>query len=95
MTQQGTNNNIKHQAGQFGLEKMLGNLTEKGYDVSAIQTAVTNGDYKNAMTLMKEFRTAHPDAFPVHARDCERPDEWPDLGKQNTPDAQQPDRKGV
>jgi hypothetical protein len=68
MIQQGTNNNIKHQAGQFGLEKMLGNLTERGYDVSAIQTAVTSGDYKTAMTLMKEFRTAHPDAFPVHAQ---------------------------
>jgi hypothetical protein len=45
--------------------QMLGNLTTKGYDVSAISTAVTNGDYKTAMTLLQEFRTAHPDAFPA------------------------------
>ena len=66
MTQQGTGNTLKHQAGQFGLEKMLGNLTAQGYDVSAISAAVTSGDYTTAMTLLKDFRTAHPDAFPAH-----------------------------
>jgi len=66
MTQQGTGNNLKDKAGQFGLEKILGNLTAKGYDVSAISAAVTSGDYTTAMTLLKEFRTAHPDAFPAH-----------------------------
>lgn len=44
---------------------LLSNLTEKGYDVSAISAAVTSGDYKTAMTLLKEFRAAHPDAFPT------------------------------
>jgi hypothetical protein len=44
---------------------MLDNLTTQGYDISAIRTAVESGDYKTAMTLMKEFRTANPDAFPA------------------------------
>jgi hypothetical protein len=44
---------------------MLDNLTAQGFDVSAIRTAVTNGDYATAHTLMQEFRTAHPDAFPA------------------------------
>ncbi len=44
---------------------MLDNLTAQGYDVSAIRTAVTSGDYETAQTLMQEFRTAHPDAFPA------------------------------
>jgi hypothetical protein len=64
---QGTGNNLKDKAGHFGPEKMLDNLTAQGYDVSAIRTAVTAGDYKTAMTLMQEFRTAHPDLFPAHA----------------------------
>ena len=49
------------------MTQLLANLTEKGYDVSAISAAVTSGDYKTAMTLLKEFRTAHPDAFPALA----------------------------
>jgi hypothetical protein len=44
---------------------MLDNMTAQGYDVSTIRTAVTNGDYETAHTLMQEFRTAHPDALPV------------------------------
>jgi hypothetical protein len=44
---------------------MLDNLTTQGYDVSAIRTAVTSGNYETAHTLMQEFRTAHPDAFPA------------------------------
>lgn len=44
---------------------MPGNLTAKGYDVSAIRSAVTSGDYKTAQTLLQEFRTAHPDVFPA------------------------------
>jgi len=55
--------------GQVNGERMtqlLANLTEKGYDVSSISAAVTSGDYKTAMTLLKELRTAHPDAFPAH-----------------------------
>ena len=44
---------------------MLDNLTAQGYDVSAIRTAVTSGDYETAHTLMQEFRTANPDAFPA------------------------------
>jgi len=67
MTQQGSDNNLKDKAGQFGLTKMLTNLTARGYDVSAISAAVTSGDYKTAQTLLQEFRTAHPDAFPAHA----------------------------
>jgi len=65
MTQQGSGNNTKNGAGQFGPEKMLDNLTAQGFDVSAIRTAVTNGDYETAHTLMQEFRTAHPDALPT------------------------------
>ena len=44
---------------------MLDNLTAQGFDVSAIRTAVTTGNYETAHTLMQEFRTAHPDAFPA------------------------------
>jgi hypothetical protein len=65
MTQQGTGNNLKVKSGQFGPEKMLDNLTAQGYDVSSIRTAMTTGDFETAHTLMQEFRTAHPDAFPT------------------------------
>jgi hypothetical protein len=65
MTQQGTGNNLKVKAGLFGPEKMLDNLTAQGFDVSAIRSAVTSGDYDTAHTLMQELRTAHPDAFPA------------------------------
>jgi ABC-type uncharacterized transport system substrate-binding protein len=68
MTHQWADSNQTHKTGPFGPEKMtlmLSNLTAKGYDVSAIQTAVTNGDFKTAMTLLQQFRTAHPDAFPA------------------------------
>jgi uncharacterized protein (UPF0335 family) len=67
MTQQGSGNNTKNGAGQFGPEKMLDNLTAQGFDVSAIRTAVTNGDYETAHTLMQEFMTAHMDAFPARS----------------------------
>ena len=64
-TPQGTNNNIRNGAWQFGPEKILGNLTAQGFDVSAIRTAMTTGNYETVHTLMQEFRTAHPDAFPA------------------------------
>ena len=67
-TNQGTGNNLKINTGQFRSVKMLDNLTAKGYDVSAIRTAVTSGDYKTAQTLMQEFRVAHPDVFSAHAQ---------------------------
>jgi hypothetical protein len=54
---------------------MLDNLTEQGYEVSAIRTAVTAGDFGTAHTLMQEFRTSHPDAFPARgegAGNCHR-----------------------
>ena len=44
---------------------MLDNLTAQGYDVTAIRNAVTTGDFGTAHTLVQEFRTAHPDAFPA------------------------------
>lgn len=53
---------------QVNGKRMLGildNLTAQGYDVSAIQTAVESGDYETVHTLMQEFRTANPDAFPA------------------------------
>ena len=65
MTHQGTGNNFKNGTVQLGPEKMLDNLTAQGYDVSTIRTAVTSGDFKTALTLLQEFRTAHPDAFPA------------------------------
>ena len=67
-TNQGTGNNLKINTGQFRSVKMLDNLTAKGYDVSAIRTTTTSGDYKTAQTLMQEFRTAHPDLFPAHTQ---------------------------
>ena len=65
MTHQGIINNLKNRTGQFGPEKMLDNLTAQGYDVTAISTAMTTGDYQTARTLLQEFRTAHPDVFPI------------------------------
>jgi hypothetical protein len=47
-----------------GMDKMLQNLTAKGYDVSKIQAAVTSGDNETARKLLDEFWTAHPDAKP-------------------------------
>ena len=64
ITQQGINH-LPHMAGQSGSEKMLDNLTARGYDVAVIRTAVTGGDYTTAHTLMQEFWTAHPDLFPA------------------------------
>jgi hypothetical protein len=46
--------------------ELLDKLQENGYDVSAIRTAIQNGDTETAKTLMEQFRTAHPDAFPSH-----------------------------
>jgi hypothetical protein len=67
MTQQGSANNSKDRAGHLGLTNILTNLTAKGYDVSAVSAAVSSGEYRNASTLLQQFRTAHPDAFPIHA----------------------------
>lgn len=67
MTKKGTVNDLKEKSGHFGLEKMLDNLTEQGYDVSVIRTAVTSGDTETVRTLMQEFRTAHKDAFPARS----------------------------
>jgi hypothetical protein len=58
-------NTITGQSNGERITLLLGNLTEKGYDVSAISAAVTSGDYMTALTLLKEFRTAHPEAFPA------------------------------
>ena len=65
MTHQGTIKNIWNGTGQVGPEKILDNLTAQGYDISAISTAITSRDYQTARTLLQEFRTAHPDVFPV------------------------------
>ncbi len=67
MTQQGPATSSRDKAGQSGLSKILTGLTAKGYDVSAISAAATGGDYRNASTLLQQFRIAHPDAFPAHA----------------------------
>jgi hypothetical protein len=56
---------MKGEANETRMLEMLDNLTAKGYDVSAISAAVTSGDLETAMTLLREFRTAHPDAFPA------------------------------
>jgi hypothetical protein len=42
----------------------LERLTEKGYDVSAIQAAVDSGDLETARTLLDKFRAEHPGALP-------------------------------
>jgi len=44
---------------------MLDSFTTQGYDVAAIRTAVSSGNYETAHTLMQEFRTAHPYLFPA------------------------------
>jgi hypothetical protein len=64
-TPQGTTHNFKEGTGQFGPEKILDNLTAQGYDVLAIRTAMTTGDFGTAHTLMREFRTAYPNAVPT------------------------------
>ncbi|MDD1700903.1 MAG: hypothetical protein LUQ04_08945 [Methanoregula sp.] len=56
---------ITGQANGERMLRILDNLTEQAYDVSVIRAAVESGDYKTACTLMQEFRTAHPNAFPV------------------------------
>ncbi len=53
------------EANEERMSQLLTNLTAKGYDVSAISAAVTSGDLETAMTLLKEFRTANPDARPA------------------------------
>jgi hypothetical protein len=53
------------EANEERMSQLLTNLTAKGYDVSAISAAVTSGDYKTAMTMLKEFMTANPDARPA------------------------------
>ena len=65
ITQQGSGNHLKDSGGHSGMETMLDRLTAQGYDVAAIRTAVTAGDYTTAHTLMQEFRTAHPQLFPA------------------------------
>jgi|GEM_PF-1433650 len=47
-----------------GMDKILQNLTEKGYDVSKIQVALNDGDNETAKKLLDEFWTAHPDSKP-------------------------------
>ena len=85
MTQQGTGiDKIMQKGGHIGLEKILINLTAQGYDVSAISAAVTSGDYKTAHTLMQEFRTSHPDVFPVCSGESFRVHPgWQGRGKNN------------
>jgi hypothetical protein len=63
---------------------MLDNLTDQGYDVSAIRTAVTNGDYLTAHSLMQEFRTAHPDAFPARIAGARCSDQGRQRGHRTT-----------
>jgi len=74
MTQQGTGNNQKgfdgkglvtNQTQEERMTQLLDNLTARGYDVSAIRAAVESGEATTAHTLMQEFRTANPDAFPA------------------------------
>ena len=56
---------MKGVANETRMLEMLDNLTAKGYDVSAIRTAVESGDLETAMTLLREFMTANPDARPA------------------------------
>ncbi|MDD1652283.1 MAG: tetratricopeptide repeat protein [Methanomicrobiales archaeon] len=46
------------------LTRLLQDLAEQGYDVSAIQAAVESGDMETARTLLHQFRQEHPDALP-------------------------------
>jgi hypothetical protein len=70
MMQKGTGNGpMKGDAKGEKMLLMLDNLTAQGYDVAAIRTAVTTGDFGTAHTLMQEFRSAHPDAFPARGEE--------------------------
>jgi hypothetical protein len=48
-----------------GMDGLLNMLDQKGYDVSAIESALASGDMATAHTLMDEFREEHADASPV------------------------------
>jgi hypothetical protein len=47
-----------------GMDRMLQNLTERGYDVKNIQETVKSGDNETAKKLLDEFWTAHPETKP-------------------------------
>ena len=84
MTHQGTGNHPREKGGNYGLEKMLDNLTAQGYDVSAIRATVTSGDYKTAHSLMQEFRTKYLDVFPACSEGSFRVHSgWQGKGKNN------------
>jgi hypothetical protein len=46
------------------MDKMLQNLTQKGYDVANVQAAVKSGDNETARKLLDDFYTKHPEAKP-------------------------------
>ena len=50
--------------GGMNMDKILENLSAKGYDVKNIQTALSSGDNLTARKLLDDFWTAHPDARP-------------------------------
>jgi DNA-binding GntR family transcriptional regulator len=50
----------------------LDHLEEQGYDVSAIRTAVENGDMETARSLMQQFMEEHKDELPAPAEKEDR-----------------------
>jgi hypothetical protein len=47
------------------MDGLLNMLDEQGYDMSAIESALSSGDSATARTLMDQFREEHADTFPV------------------------------
>ena len=46
------------------MKETLQNLTDKGYDVSQIQTAMDSGNSDNVRTMMNQFWQQHPETRP-------------------------------
>ncbi|MDH7510645.1 MAG: hypothetical protein QHH04_06340 [Methanolinea sp.] len=47
------------------MDRLLDTLEEKGYDMSAIRTALESGDTGTARTLLRQFMQENRDALPV------------------------------
>ncbi|NYT06166.1 MAG: hypothetical protein GKC04_07345 [Methanomicrobiales archaeon] len=65
---------IPHSGGRHGgtIDGLLDRLEEQGYDLTAIRTAVENGDDETARTLMRQFMEEHKDELPTPPQRAEK-----------------------
>ena len=72
MMHQGSGNNIRDKAGQFGPEKMIERLEQQGVDVTGVKTALQQGDANAVKEWLQAYREAHQGEMmkgePVKAR---------------------------